>query len=346
MNLTVAIHDRSADVQRGEKKVATLVLDYRYQLKAVVIFPTATATEREQVLRLAGSHAARYVVNRERLAFGGLMIETSRNSRLTTYDSHALLSFEEVDEHVAETPVTDIEAGLKRLNVPVITAAYSTPTAALMAAFLDERLGGAVAVANAAVDHSGDIDLEVAVTGEDAQFRFWHQVSMPSTPGGWALNVVPAYHPVRDRRRDQVFLVNGDTDALLTGDAVRYIRSPEESWTAPPSGLFGTWSYMKHPFYAAGRSFSLKVVPMHIMAAKGVEDLVKLLLGALEREGKYVAISGGFIAPDGTAPVRHPGRQHGTERFCAWALEVLSREGAGADAFVPEWARHHALIEA
>ncbi len=334
MELAVVIGDRSADVLRGNEKIATMKLDSLAQLDGVILFPRATPEERERILRLAGTHAAEYVKHHGRSALGGPLVVAYGNRTLSIVDSHRLLSFDApVAAHVAGMSVKSLMDSLQDLSIPVIDAAHYTFEDALNAAVRDRRLG-------CTIRYSASLDMlgELAVTFMSPQcdaFRFWRNVIMPLSGGGLDLHVVPRYHPKRQTGRTEVAMVNGDTDGNIRGKAVRYLFSPKAARIS--DGVSSTWSKLKHPFYAAGNGFSAKLIPMQILSKEGVEEVVQMLLGALERDGKYIVISGGFRPPVGTPAIHHAGRQLGSEQFCYWARQVLEEEGELAGAHIPSW---------
>jgi hypothetical protein len=178
------------------------------------------------------------------------------------------------------------------------------------------------------------------------QFRLWHSLSSPG--GGLDLDVVPGYHPVMTGR-ESVVLVNGDTDAVICGQAIRSVKAPPASLyhSRSSSFLWSTWPYVNHPFYAAGNEIVLDMSQVTSLTPAGIEEIRVFVAGMLELQNSYIAISGGFRGPyehpdnvrskAGLRVGSYGGKARGSEGRCVWAVEVLQREGALSQAYVPSW---------
>jgi hypothetical protein len=141
-------------------------------------------------------------------------------------------------------------------------------------------------------------------------------------------------------------LINGDTDALISGDAVRSVCAPAESTATEQHNIFGaSWTKTLHPVKAEGQSFEVTISPRHVLSEKGVSTVVSLLADALGSTNTYVGVSGGFrssythpanaVRRYGIRPAR--GEARGSEGHCAWTYHTLQAEGKLAGSYVPEW---------
>ncbi len=172
--------------------------------------------------------------------------------------------------------------------------------------------------------------------------------------GAYNLHIIPDYHPVMNGV-ESIGLINGDTDANIPGNAVRSIYCPEDAQASDPSKNFSTsWNHVKHPYYAKGQSFSVRLITTKIRSAEGMEELTQILRSTLGLDKKYVGVSGGFRAPlqcghnrllatgrRSPWPQAEYGRNgnivRGSEQYCVWAYRVLTEEGQLEKAYVPSW---------
>jgi len=176
--------------------------------------------------------------------------------------------------------------------------------------------------------------------GRANRFEFWKSVSIPEDRNGmWALHVVPGYHPSVTGGKEYG-LINGCTDCNISDTVVKYVMCPRASVVAGIKHRGSTWSHVKHPFVAVGRTLDMRVSEHHVRTTKGVESLAAYLRAALRLDGRYIGISGGFHAP-----LEHPANYlrvpyascRGSEQACVWEYRVLQREGQLEGAFVPKW---------
>jgi|GEM_PF-4136403 len=189
--------------------------------------------------------------------------------------------------------------------------------------------------------------------GKPNRFAAWKSESV-SSKGSWDLSVVPSYHPVMKGKKGTV-LVNGDTDALIRGNAVTSIHAPEAARANRHTPTYGgSWTHVKHPFYAVGRSMRVSVHVNRMRSREGVEELMEILRAALGQNNLYLEVSGGFRAPlkCGHNRLLEIGRHspwpkadytrygnvaRGSEEHCVWAYRVLEAEGVLAKSHIPSW---------
>lgn len=184
------------------------------------------------------------------------------------------------------------------------------------------------------------------------EFTFWNAHDWPSEEREeWEhnLHIVPNYHPSSPSqgKRSRGMSINGDTNALITSNSICSIYAPPESRQKEKN--FGTtWSYMKHPYKATGKSFQFTLRGAYHATKELVDDAVKLILSALSQhpEGNYVGVIGGFNAPyDFPENIANrtgkqlPGneRPRGSEKHCMWTYDVLKQEGELEKAYIPKW---------
>jgi hypothetical protein len=155
----------------------------------------------------------------------------------------------------------------------------------------------------------------------------------------WALHVVPNYHP-RSKGYKAHALINGCTDCNIGDPTVRYVHCPLASVVQSPGFKSSSWSHVRHPYVAVGRTLDMRINEHHVRTATGVQALAAYLRAALRLDGRYIGVSGGFHPPL-RHPTNHVGipyeRCRGSEHMCVWEYRTLEREGMLADAFVPPW---------
>jgi hypothetical protein len=324
----------------GDRVIAIVHLDHLGQTQKVVLYEgSSSEAERVFVLGVTASHAKQFVMHRTQPAFGGSMVRETRNPELSRADSDRFFEPELVPEEIQTMTGEDLTEALRAVGVQVVLAPHASLQSALPEVVADPRIEPEVSFEVLGEGSPGYMRVRFSVESP-AQFRFWCSMSRPGE--GLDLDIIPHYHPVMNGKR-YAYLVNGDTNALIRGDAVRYIHSPEEARVR--SGYWSTWSAMKHPVRAEGQTFEAEVSIAHALSREGVELIVGLLVAALELEDSYVAISGGFRAPfDYPANVArrfgiHPerGQARGSENHCAWMYHTLVAEGELDGSYVPAW---------
>ncbi len=185
------------------------------------------------------------------------------------------------------------------------------------------------------------------------QFTFWKSEWKPAN-SEYDLHIVPGYHPIM-RGRESEHMINGDTDYLVRGNVVTYVRCPRAA-QADLGGKYRstTFSNVIHPYRASGSSFELTLKLEELLKPGGIEELAAFVRAALGLDGDYVEVSGGFHPPlhyphnrlvqtDTPSPWPRANNGHsghlarGSEAHCVWAYRTLEREGELADAFIPSW---------
>lgn len=197
--------------------------------------------------------------------------------------------------------------------------------------------------------HHGTAKVRFTVGGGHF-FWFWHSMSTPNPESGSDLYVVPSYHPVMQGPKD-TWLINGSTNAVVCGKALRSVFAPPASLRAERS-IFDSWSYLKHPVYAYGASFEVEVNVATARTDEGEAEIQSLVAAALGI-GRYVAISGGF-STSLTYPqnliqkglVAGVERARGSEAHCVWTYRTLQQEGNLAGSYVPAWFLREGWLEA
>lgn len=181
----------------------------------------------------------------------------------------------------------------------------------------------------------------------EGEFIFWNSDNWPTSSGGWDLHIIPGYHPTSPKqgRRSYGPLINGDTDALIRATAISSVFSPEEA--RKYKGFSSSWSYMNHPYKAAGKSFKFTLRGLYQLTSELVDEAVELILCLLGHhpDNNYVGISGGFSSPydfpsniSGRTGKKLPiDRPRGSEKHCMWTHDVLRGEGVLEEAYIPSW---------
>jgi len=191
-----------------------------------------------------------------------------------------------------------------------------------------------------------EVALRFSVPKPD-RFTFWKNESTPGS--GFDLYVVPNYHPVLNDGK-MTGMINGATDALVSGKAVYSIHCPKAAQTKR-AGLFGSWSNVNHPFRVFGRSFAAKLITTRLRTKEGVDELADVLRGALGMDGRYISVSGGFQPPfeyphNRIIRLRQPSPYprasdgnsvRGSENHCVWGYRTLEKEGVLGQSYVPSW---------
>ena len=233
----------------------------------------------------------------------------------------------------------DDAALLKERGVAVLDLAYETSAEAIEAAVALAGVPGLRATL-------GDIpwcdERRVRFrVGRANRFEFWKSVRKPSTPddAAHALYVVPAYHPSVMGAKEYG-LINGCTDSNIRDNTVHYVMCPRASMVGGVEYRGSTWSHVKHPFAAVGRTLDMRVCEHNVRTTTGVAALAAYLRATLRLDARYIGVSGGFHAP-----LEHPSNYlrvpytscRGSEQSCVWEYRTLQREGRLAGAFVPPW---------
>ena len=214
---------------------------------------------------------------------------------------------------------------LKERGIEVIDLAYITSAEAIEAAVALAGVPGLRATL-------GDIpwcdERRVCFrVGRANRFEFWKSVDVPKDPNGmWALHLVPAYHPSVKGAKEHG-RINGCTDCNIRDTSVKYVMCPRASVVDGIKHRSSTWSHVRHPFVAVGRTLDMRVSEHHVRTTAGVQALAAYLRAALRLDGRYIGISGGF-----NPPLRYPsnhcgipyGSTRGSEHDCVWGVPDLA----------------------
>lgn len=332
--------------------VAEIHLDPWNQVDEVVLHADSSEEIQLEVLRLAFSHAKQYVRHRISPAFGDLAIVEHGNHELTREDSDLFMNFSAIPPEIKEMDRETIVNEFNAMWVSITVAVHRQVAEAIHAIVCQvgiEDLGYEV-VPQKMVFH--DEKMVRFSVKEPGSFTFWTSEMKPSG-GSFDLHIIPSYHPIMSGQ-ESVGLVNGDTDAYISGHAVKSIYCPEDAQAIRDS--FGaTWEHVNHPFRATGRTVKMCLVTTKIRSAEGVNELTQLLRAALGLDKKYVAISGGFQAPlicpenrlselgrrspwpEADYERSSGNKVRGSEGHCVWAYQILKEEGKLDGSFVPPW---------
>lgn len=111
MRLSVKLVGKNAKLMRDRTEIGGIKLDHHWQLAEVTIASAATPEEGEQIIRLASSHAAQFLVDRgeDYRPISGSTPERSRR----------LLDFGITAPQHTKLSVGHLESALKRLGVKV-----------------------------------------------------------------------------------------------------------------------------------------------------------------------------------------------------------------------------------
>jgi hypothetical protein len=220
-------------------------------------------------------------------------------------------------------------------------AAYSL-TEALTRAIASERLSVPVQFEIGRPSNDRHLRRVTFRVEAPARFRAWHDLQRPGQSDGY--HIVPGYHPCMNGRV-RVGLVNGDTNAHVTGKAIHYVYAPEGSVST--RGFMTSWDHTLHPVYAAGQEIELQISEPLLLAPEGIKEIVDALVALLELENTFMAVSGGFRSPyedagvvahlSGIRSASQTGEARGSEGHCVWAYHVLDAEGELASAHIPRW---------
>lgn len=231
---------------QGDTRVARVLLDHFYQVSAVIMLPGTTGQQHLWALRRIASHTQRYWVSRYHTR-GPL--RRSRIGRSSHWLSLRTLNSYVPDAAFSIMSVGQLEEALEQLQIEVVFAEVNSLSDALEVALDHPRLQE-VGITYS-LSERWEYDWLESVTfragTSERSFRLWHDLFRPG--GGLDLDIVPGYHPVMNRDKVSVGLLNGGTSALIRGQAVRAVLPPEESLRRDDRDrpLEG-WSNVSHPF--------------------------------------------------------------------------------------------------
>lgn len=312
---------------------AEIHLDYCRQVKSLIL-RSCTPKERLAAKQLAASHLAQYVRHRETRNF--MFRAVRQNHSLTDRDSDNLMHFDAIPEEIACMTEERLDRGLGQY-VLVIEAAFSDYRKMFDAAIRRVRTfaisqGRSAPMIRTKPLQAGLVHLPVLFSvpeGSRYAFRFWSSLSRNSD-----LHIIPSYHPVMQPGYQSTYLINGDTAALIAQSAhgVHRIHCPVQAAREAP-GVFGGWE-VNHPFYARGHEVRFDIDPLLCVTKEAADLLTEILIAALELNKTFIAVGGGFRAPNNNR-VRVTSR--GSEKEAVWGYRTLEEERALEGAYIPKW---------
>jgi len=345
-------HNQLWLVLQNEQIVGEIHLDCYRQVDEVMLFADTSADIQLAVLRLAASHASRYVRSRRTSNF--LFTVEHRDDKLTDDDSDRLMQFGEISDAVAAMSRNDVIAALKPIYVEVHTITHRSYDDAMDAAIADVGIEGLTFEVIPEERPIFNTHVKIRFTVKRPhRFIFWKGEIGPFRRDD--LHIVAPYHPAMNGKT-YGHLINGDTDALIRGSVVRSIFCPEVARAERHrhNSCFGSsWHHVRHPFCATSREVVFKLIYPRLRTAEGVAELSSILKQALGLDPKcYIGVSGGFAPPLRCAHnrivdlgIESPCQStwlgsslaRGSEAHCVWAHRVLQKEGKLSGAFIPDW---------
>lgn len=336
-------------VTEGVRPVAVLMMDRVAQLDEVLLCPGIREKERLTIVRLAASHVMRYVVRRQT---GDVLLLATYTGRADLGRSAELLQDGVVPDEVAALTEAQLTKKLRSMGIDIIVGEALTIGPAINAVLGDPKLKDVSFTVGENL-YGSLHPVTFKVKGKQS-FCGWHDVDQPG--GAMDLYIIPSYHPCMVKGKEGARSVNGSTDALIRGEAVNAIHAPKGSHASNRSYGFGSWSHMKHPFYAEGKEIVLDISATKVLSAEGMAELKQVLFALLGVNSTYLRVIGGFNGPysypesvarsAGIRTSAWQGKVRGSEGYCVWAYEVLEKEGKLKGAHVPEWFTEEGWLEA
>lgn len=342
-------------------RIAEIYLDHHCQVEQVVLSNDAIEEHRLDVLRLAVHHVANFVRHRTSSAMGGLLVGKHTNYELTSADSDALMSFDAIDDSLKHTDYRALVNTLQASRIDVLVAKYHFWQDGLREAVEAVGVPGLICTVSKAREIFGTISVTFEVRGKDKVFEFWKSESKPRRPSTHELYIIPPYHPAMQGMHYE-FLVNGATDAMVSGNAIRAVHCPTNQQSQKRDIFGSTWSHVGHPCRVTAKSFEVDILPLHVRTQSGIEEVTRFLRSALRLNDMYVGISGGFQPPMKCPDNRllEIGRQspypnasnernghlaRGSEAHCVWTYRTLEEEGVLDKAYIPPWFKEEKWLD-
>jgi hypothetical protein len=312
-------------------RLAEIGMDYSHQVQEL-LYRTKNEPDRQLIRALVLNHVEKY--QKYRVVIEPVdRLKTFRNDHLTEADSDTLMDFACLDEQAREVSEADALKRLQYFRIPVLEGDYANLSSVLtwVMGQMKERHGIELQVQYLPDHHiSYTVRVEFLVSGE-TKFRIWKCVSRGSD-----LDAVPVYYPPDEFK--QSGLINGATEALINGKGIVQLKSPPESRRPNPQRHVTSWTYIKHPFFAEGQSIEMTISRTAILSRESAENLLRVLIGALNLEKQLIYVNGGFTSP--YEEYRIPEtckRMRGSERSVIWQYRTLIREGKLEGSYVPPW---------
>lgn len=323
-----------------------LMLNLWGQIEEVVVCPTRPGfallqrKRTHEVLQIAASYMVLQAAQENTTGMpDNRHISDSSAMHLTEVQSQGGLILPEI----ASKTTDELLAGFAGLNIRVTTDEAEVLALTIKMALVELGMGIDFALVGES-DHSRRQTI-LFTAPRDWKFRAWKDPG-PDT-------IVPGDHPAA-HGITPALMVNGDTDALLSGQAVRQLCAPQGSATVIPGAA--TWNMVSYPFYGEGSKIALVVSAEALVSLEGMQELQQVLGALLGINNAFVAIVGGFASPYTTADnvaraagivtSTPDGRVRGSESWCVWAHETLAREGRLGDAYIPHWFHAEGWLEA
>ncbi len=333
-------------IQEGENEVGILVMNHNHELKRI-LFNTDDLSKRLALSQLALWHCLSYQYETSFFVDQDLEKYVNRTNR-DMQKSDELVDFTKIPQEILERPqeeinmilrdsdkvqfidlhFTDYEAVFKQIAVHMLM---------LFNVFIDVGVGESTSLA------FNSIPVRFTVKSGH-NFKIWNCVDKPfeGRLSDSNLHITPSYHPFYSGAT-RYGLINGDTDSYINSEVVNYLHCPEEakSSSSPHSGWHVTWKYVKHPFYGEGKNLSMDIDCFQILSLKGFEEVVNIVMAALQLNSLYLEVSGGFCSPYAYSPnIKNPYLEksaRGSEQDVVWEYRTLEKEGQLEKSFVPKW---------
>lgn len=331
--------ERVWNLMNSGKRVAELHLDHFAQADELVLSPEVSENETIDALRLTASHAFRYLVSRY---YTSGPLKVTRTSDYLPEVSESVLRDVGMPDIVRDMNKDNLSKALAETRIDVTYAQVNT---------LDEAVNTALSQIEAPLLYKvgpSNENLKEHIIGfgtlQPFEFVGWHSMFHPRDD--LDLYIVPSYHPVMRGMNDR-YLINGDTDALIGGRAIRSVYAPAGSREGNNGFAISSWDHVNHPYKAAGSVITVRASATKSLSAEGIDEIKSVVSSLLQLDNEYMAVSGGF-RPEYTYPQNvadifgittsmWEGKARGSEGFCVWAYNVLKEEGQLQDAYIPKW---------
>ncbi len=342
------------NVYVGDDVVGEIFIDHLNQVDIILVREGVSSEVELDVLRFALAHALQFAHDLILPYINGVKIKCphDRNDSFSLWGSIPL-SLNKLNHEEILLYLKDMRIGIHKVSHPDVRSALIEGLAQAKVLGLHctmfESLEGFY-LGNA-------MDLRLRVK-KPYRFEFWMaQTSVRDND----LHITPHYHPVMAGKQYS-FLINGDTDYCCSSSVIRTLKAPWAS-RVRMGRQFNTWTHVKHPYFAVGRTLDLSVSMVHIRTKEGVVEFVNFIRTALGLSDTYVGVSGGFrpplesphnrvvrtggVSPYQQNPENHLGRDlaRGSEGHCVWAHRVLLKEGVFEKAHVPRWFYREGWVE-
>lgn len=345
----VKVNKNRWDIVRETTVIAQLHLDYNSQVNKIVLMNSEPVIRRS-IKELALSHAIQFVIHRSPLPHNLLAMVPERDFREHTCEN--MMSFQMIPPGIKKLSDDELDKFLG-LFATVVEGMFSSPEEMLQS-LLEKIYNNKKVFLRVRDAKWSHMDNEmIIVTFEswsDVSFKAWNCSGEPNS--SWKLHFSAPYYPSITGKKS-FCMINGSTDAYIRGGdcGIHRVFSPEESRVEGESMFGSTWSKMKHPFYAEGKTLGVEFSSTLCMSKSGYDTLYDFLLAALNLSDGYVSISGGFNPPYDypenvcnrkripSPAAKQGGRRNarGSEHNCVWEYQTLKNEGLLNKSQAPDW---------